>query len=93
MHFASDTIKQDNDSLIQFITLKYLQYHHFNDNDIITEFHFHTNQSSFVFIPVRREQQPDQNENKNETEKVADIPPGLGGTNVRFPSKFLNICS
>ena len=35
---------------------------------------------------MRREQQPDQDANKNET----DIPPGLGGTNVRFPSKFLN---
>lgn len=61
-----------------------------NDND---KFHFYTNQSSFVFIPVRREEQPDQDANKNETEKVADIAPGLGGTNVRFPSKFLNIWS
>lgn len=42
---------------------------------------------------MRREQQPGQDANKNETEKVADIPPGLGGTNVRFPSKFLNIWS
>ena len=61
-----------------------------NDND---KLHFYTNQSSFVFIPVRREEQPDQDANKNETEKVADIAPGLGGTNVRFPSKFLNIWS
>ena len=42
---------------------------------------------------MRREQQPGQDANKNETEKVTDIPPGLGGTNVRFPSKFLNIWS
>lgn len=35
---------------------------------------------------MRREQQPDQDAIKNET----DVPPGLGGTNVRFPSKFLN---
>lgn len=35
---------------------------------------------------MRREQQPDQDAIQNET----DVPPGLGGTNVRFPSKFLN---
>ena len=37
-----------------------------------------------LYFPVKRQAVDSANDDKNET--VADRPPGLGGTNIRFPS-------
>ena len=38
-----------------------------------------------LYFLVKRQAVESANDDKNET--VADRPPGLGGTNIRFPSK------
>lgn len=45
-----------------------------------------------IFIVVKREDEAADDAKADEDEEVADRPaPGLGGTNVRFPSKLEEI--
>ena len=43
----------------------------------------------FVCFAVRRQQQPALDAKGDNDKNVTDTPPGLGGTNIRFPSKLL----
>ena len=43
----------------------------------------------FVCFTVRRQQQPAVDAKGDNDKNVTDTPPGLGGTNIRYPSKFL----